>query len=237
MIDDVHMDEDAKFILNGLDTLDQKKDFYYVYFRMRSIRGGGGGKTYEEAYANDNLELGKEGEFIENIHNEFVGERRVDVDDEIQDEPMEVEKSIGEEKKIHKNDKKAAVLRRKKIHRNKKGGVPCEGHCDRTFKSTWNMKRHLDAENIIECEYCRFGLRGERNYQTHMKRLHGEDMKKPRCQICQSEFAGEKLLKQHVAKHDPKIGNGKFQCEVCKIYMPKKHCIQRHKNTIHNIYT
>ena len=109
--------------------------------------------------------------------------------------------------------------------------MPCEGHCDRTFSTKSNMERHLDAENLIKCEYCRFDLRGERNYQTHMNRLHEEDMKKPRCEICQSEFKGEKSLKQHLRKHDP--NNGKFQCEVCKIYFTQKHSMQRHKKTIH----
>ena len=128
--------------------------------------------------------------------------------------------------------KKGSVLRRrKKIHQNKKGGVPCEGHCDRSFKSRWNMKRHLDAENIIECEHCRFGLRGERNYQTHIKKVHITYLKKPRCQICQSEFKGEKLLKQHLKKHDP--NNGKFQCDVCGIYFTQKHRMQGHEKTFH----
>ena len=196
-----------------------------------------GGRKAVIVYANTNVRVDDRtmvdeiiGEIIEVVQSR-VEKRVKSLPDEIQDEPVEVEKSIGEEKNIHKNDKKAAVLRRKKIHRNKKGGVPCEGHCDRTFKSTWNMKRHLDAENIIECEYCGFGLRGERNHQTHMNRLHENYMKKPRCEICQSEFKGEKSLKQHLRKHDP--NNGKFQCEVCGIYMPQKHSLQRHKKTIH----
>ena len=95
------------------------------------------------------------------------------------------------------------------------------------------MKRHLDAQNLIKCEHCKFGLWGERNYQNHTKRVHKEYLKKVKCQICQSEFAGEKLLKQHVTKHDPKIADGKFQCEVCKIYMPQKHCVERHIRSNH----
>ena len=135
VIDDVHMDEDAKFILSGLDTLDQKKDFYLVYFRMRSTIQA---RVYVEA-------------FIENIHNEFVGEQRVDV--------------VGRKK-------------RKNIVRKKKGGVPCDGHCNRVFKSRWNMKRHLEAETKIKCEYCTtFYLRGKRNYQTHMKKMHEKYLK------------------------------------------------------------
>ena len=39
LIDGVPMEDGDKFILGGLDTLDQKKDFYYVYFRIKSNRG------------------------------------------------------------------------------------------------------------------------------------------------------------------------------------------------------
>ena len=125
-IDGIRMEDGDREILEGCKTYEERKEFWLVYYKMKHIRGDDGRKAYEEGYANtntnDNLELEKEGEFIENNHNELVGDCRVDVDDEIQDEPMEVEKSIGEEKKIHKNDKKGTVLWRKKIHRNKKGG-------------------------------------------------------------------------------------------------------------------
>ena len=205
VIDDVHMDEDAKFILSGLDTLDQKKDFYLVYFRMRSTIQA---RVYVEA-------------FIENIHNEFVGEQRVDVDDdEIQDEHMEVEKSIDEKSKIDENNGKGLVLGRKKknIVRKKKGGVPCDGHCNRVFKSRWNMKRHLDAQKLIKCEHCTtFYLRGTRNLRTHMKKKHEKYLETLKCETCDGEFAGEKSLSMHMKKHDPSIADGKFQCDVCMI--------------------
>ena len=47
---------------------------------------------------------------------------------------------------------------------------------------------------------------------------------------------GKKVNKKKILKkHDPTIGEGKFQCDVCMIYMPQKHCIKRHKNLIHKI--
>ena len=46
--------------------------------------------------------------------------------------------------------------------------------------------------------------------------LHISDIAKPRCEICRSEFKGEKSLNQHQKKHDP--NSDKFQCDVCGIY-------------------
>ena len=192
VIDGIPMDEDAKLILSELDTLEKQKDFYPVFYRMRSVIQAG---VYVE-------------EFIENIHNEFVGEQRVDV--------------VGRKK-------------RKNIVRKKKGVVPCDGHCHKTFENRWNMERHLDARKLIKCEHCKKGLMGKRNYQNHLKRQHEKYLKKLKCETCDGEFAGEKSLNKHMKQHDPKIADGKFQCDVCMIYMPQKHCIKRHKNKIHKI--
>ena len=249
IIDGFNCSERMEYILGGFDS-SGKMEFNYI---SSKIKINGEYREDGEAYANTNgnvviekevmgdIEFIPDGmtssEWIENIHNEFVGEQRVDdqsVADEIIDEPIEVEQSIAEEKKIHKN-KKGPVLRGKKIHHNKKGGVVCEGHCGEVFTFKWNLERNLNAcLNIIKCKHCGFELRGERNYQKHMKKVHIKYVKKLRCEKCESEFAGEKSLKAHVAKHNPKIANGKFQCEVCKIYMPQKHSIERHKKTIHN---
>ena len=87
---------------------------------------------------------------------------------------------------------------------------------------------------IITCKHCRFEVRGGRNYQKHMLKAHRKYMKKLRCETCGSEFAGEKSLKVHVAKHNPKIDHGKFKCEYCLIYMTQKHSLPRHIMTLHN---
>ena len=138
-------------------------------------------------------------------------------------------------KKIGENDKKVEVLKRKNINRNIKGGVSCMGHCDKTFSTKSNMERHLDAKNLIKCDHCEKCLMGARNYKNHLKRKHEEFLKKLRCETCDEKFVSEKSLNNHMKKHDPTIGEGKFQCDVCMIYMPQKHCIKRHKNLIHKI--
>ena len=77
VIDGVRMEDGDKSLLGELDTLAIKKEFWYVYFNTKPIWGDGGRKAYKEGYANtntnDNLESEKEGEFIENNHNELVG--------------------------------------------------------------------------------------------------------------------------------------------------------------------
>ena len=138
-------------------------------------------------------------------------------------------------KKINKNDKKDEVLGGENIvWKKKRGGVPCgKGHCHKTFGNKWNMERHLEAETEINCGHCNKGLMGKRNLRTHMKRSHEKFLKTLKCDKCDREFAGEKSLHKHIKQHDPNIGGGKFQCNVCMIYLPQKHCIKRHKNSIH----
>ena len=94
------------------------------------------------------------------------------------------------------------------------------------------MEGHLDAETQIKCEYCTaFYLRGQRNYQTHMKRRHEKYLKKLKCDKCESEFKGEKSMSMHLKKHDPNCG--KFECENCTIFFAQKHSMERHRKTIH----
>ena len=121
------------------------------------------------------------------------------------------------------------------IVRKNKGVVPCDGHCHKTFENKWNMERHLNAQELIKCDHCEKSLMGTRNLRTHMKRKHEKYLNNLKCETCDGKFAGEKSLNNHMKKHDPSIGDGKFQCDVCMIYMPQKHCIKRHKNKIHKI--
>jgi hypothetical protein len=189
VIDGIPMDEDAKLILSELDTLEKQKDFYPVFYRMRSVIQAG---VYVE-------------EFIENTHNEFVGEQRVDV--------------VGRKK-------------RKNIVRKKKGVVPCDGHCNRVFKSRWNMKRHPDARKLIKCEYCTtFYFRGKRNLRTHMKKMHEKYLKTLKCNKCENELKGEKSLSMHMKMHDPNYGM--FECVNCKLFFTQKHSMERHRRNFH----
>ena len=233
-------------------------EFNYV---SSKIKLNGESREDGEAYAhtNDNVVIEKEvrddiefipdamisSEFIENRNNELGGEQRdKSSPDKIQrvGGDVEVEKSVGRggkkvnKKKIHKNDKKVGVVGGENIVRKNKGVVPCDqGHCHKTFDSKWNMKRHLNAQELIKCDHCEKGLMGPRNLMSHMKRKHEKFLKKPRCEMCDGEFAGVKSYNDHIKKHDPTIGDGKFQCDVCLIYMPQWHCIKRHKKLIHKI--
>ena len=211
----------------------------------------GGRKTYANTNARvDDRTMGDEikavvDEIIDTVVQSIAEKRVKSVADGIEDESSNTQVSRG--RKISNNNRKGSVLRgKKKISNNKKGsvlgrkkkisnnkrGVPCDGHCGKAFKSRWNMERHLDAQNLIKCEYCTtFYLRGQRNYQNHIKRVHKNYLKKPQCTICKSEFKGEKSLNQHLKKHDPNYG--KFQCEDCKMYFTQKHSMERHKKTFH----
>ena len=176
VIDGIHMDEDAKLILSDLNTSDEKRDFYLVYFRMRPTI---------QAEVEMEAQLKKGREEIENIHNECVGDQRVDV--------------VGRKK------------RKNIVWKKKGGGVPCDqGHCHKTFDNKWNMKRHLEAETKIKCGHCNKGLMGKRNYQNHLKRQHEKFLKKLKCETCDREFAGEKSLNKHIKQHDPNIADGEF---------------------------
>ena len=205
VINGIRMEDGDREILEGCKIYEERKEFWLVYHYTKHIRGGDGREAYEGGYANVN----------DNI--------------EIQDYP---EKSIGEKSKIHKNNRKGLVLGRKNIVRKKKGGVPFDGHCDRVFKSRWNMKRHLDAETEIKCEYCTtFYLRGKRNYQTHMKKMHEKYLKTLKCNKCETEFKGEKSLSMHLKMHDPNYGM--FECENCKLFFTQKHSMERHRRNFH----
>ena len=171
-----------------------------------------------------------------------VGKKVKSTPDEIQrvGGDAEVEKSVGRggkkvnKKKIHKNDKKVGVIGGENIVRNNnKGGVSCMGHCDKTFDNKWNMKRHLEAETKIKCDHCEKCLMGSRNLMSHMKRKHEEFLKKLGCETCDEKFVSEKSLNNHMKKHDPTIGEGKFQCDVCEKYFTNKFSLERHKKVIH----
>ena len=93
--------EQMEYIHSGFD-LSETMEFNYVSSKIKGPfdpsekkkEGRGDIEFISNAVASS--------EFIENVHNEFVGERRVDdqaMTDEIQADP---EKSIGGEKKIHK---------------------------------------------------------------------------------------------------------------------------------------
>ena len=116
----------------------------------------------------------------------------------MQDESMEVEKSVGggrkkvNKKKINKNDKKVEVLGVENIVRKNKGVVPCDGHCHKTIENRWNMERHLKAQKLIKCDHCEKGLMGTRNLRTHMKRKHEKYLNNLKCETCDGKFAGEK---------------------------------------------
>ena len=123
----------------------------------------------------------------------------------------------------------------KKISHNKEGSVVFEGHCGKVFTYKFNMNRYLDAcMNIITCKHCGFQVRGERNYQKHMSNSHSKYVRKLSCETCGREFATQKMLKIHVAKHNHEIGCGKFLCEYCLIYMTQKHSLLRHIRNMHN---
>jgi len=247
--------DQTEYIISGLDS-SEKMEFNYV---SSKIKLNGESREDGEAYAhtNGNVVIEKEvrgdiefipdamisSEFIENRNNELGGEQRdKSSPDEIQrvGGGAEVEKSVGRggkkvnKKKIHKNDKKVGVVGGENIVRKNRGVVPCDqGHCHKTFDSKWNMKRHLEAETKIKCDHCEKCLMGPTNLMSHMKRKHEEFLKKLGCETCDEKFVSEKSLNNHMKKHDPTIGEGKFQCDVCEKYFSNKFSLERHKKVIH----
>jgi uncharacterized C2H2 Zn-finger protein len=101
-------------------------------------------------------------------------------------------------------------------------------------KSSPGEIQRVDGDVLeAETEHCNKGLMGKKNLRTHMERSHEKFLKKPRCEMCDRVFPSEKSLNNHMKKHDPTIGEGEFQCDVCMIYLSQKFSVQRHKKAIH----
>ena len=124
--------------------------------------------------------------------------------------------------------------RRRKFFRDKKARVDCEEKdCKKTFKSKGNMKLHLATKDVVICEHCGKHLMGKTNYKVHLKLIHADYVIKLRCHICHTEFDGANSLKRHVDKHDKRIAGGKFECDVCHIFLTQKASVGRHMRAVH----
>ena len=91
-------------------------------------------------------------------------------------------------------------------------------------------------------------IEGWRGVKIHMKKIHrskhrnkkvlkvtyeeGEQLK---CNTCGSEFNRKIDLQNHMKRHSSEIGEGKFKCEYCLLYLTTKNSLKMHIQSKHSL--
>uniref|UniRef100_A0A665X2Q1 C2H2-type domain-containing protein n=1 Tax=Echeneis naucrates TaxID=173247 RepID=A0A665X2Q1_ECHNA len=102
----------------------------------------------------------------------------------------------------------ASTLKHKLIHTGEKPFKCTVPDCDKSFRSTSEVKKHVLIQHTTERPY--------------------------KCDVCGKGFIRMFLLRSHAKIHS---GEKPFVCHICGKAFPKLYSMQRHKNLIHRFVT
>lgn len=81
-----------------------------------------------------------------------------------------------------------------------KGNIPCL-ECPKVFRYLNTMLRHFNSEhsnNNVICDYCGRGFRSTTNLKMHLQNTHTGSCE---CKICHAKFKNQSVLVRHMAKN------------------------------------
>ena len=97
-----------------------------------------------------------------------------------------------------------------------------------------HMKNCLGNVEVFNCEYCSYATNSRRKKSSHDK-IHLNEGKLPKCQICEKSFMTIKGLKQHEISHQKEKPKIDFECKMCTYKTPRKGNLDRHLYSKHKV--
>jgi len=106
------------------------------------------------------------------------------------------------------------------------------GHCNKRFKSSSTMHRHVNCVHKrlkpLKCKECAKSFHQKSNLRKHLDSHYG--IRKFKCYICSKAFFQNAHLKNHLATH---TGIKQFSCTICNQKFAKQYCLDRHTRVVH----
>ena len=108
-------------------------------------------------------------------------------------------------------------------------------HCEESFVTVYNRKRHLENLGLSTCEECGKKYKGGRGVKRHMKQLHSGEKVKVECEQCKGQFR-EPYIKRHIkiSHSSEKVleetyeKGVRFECNTCGGEFDRKPNLKNH---------
>ncbi|KAG5673972.1 hypothetical protein PVAND_003968 [Polypedilum vanderplanki] len=103
-----------------------------------------------------------------------------------------------------------------------------------TWESLMNHKRkHSSEVGEWICALCDARFITKTGLSIHIKFKHEKQRKNYNCKICNKEFAGNQLLRNHEKTHLPENERFQVECEICGKKLSSKYSLRHHITTVH----